>query len=120
MKRNILMVMSLAVAAVLILMSTSPVTQSNDPAPAKVEQTVKILHFVSCPNGPVTVQGCIIENDGCFFIETTNGRTIAIGIFGQGVGAGDEVSLTGNWQADADCAPCVLNATSITDLGDCN
>ena len=119
MKRRIMITMSLAAAAIFILMSATQVLE-EEPETIKSSKQVKIENFVSCPNGPVTVQGCVTEVDGCFFIETINGRTIAIGIFGQGVGAGDEISLTGNWQTDADCAPCVLNATSVTDLGDCN
>ncbi|MGB3464561.1 MAG: hypothetical protein WBA74_04795 [Cyclobacteriaceae bacterium] len=120
MKRKFLLTMSLAVAAILILMSASLIMTGKEPVSENVGEVVKVRNFVTCPNGPVTVQGCITEDDGCFSIETINGRTISIGIVGQGVGAGDEVSLTGNWQTDADCAPCVLNATSVTDLGDCN
>lgn len=119
MKSKMMITMSLAAAAMFVLMSAMQVLEEKPEAPELSEQ-VQIENFVSCPNGPVTVQGCVTEVDGCFYIDTTNGRTIAIGIFGQGVGAGDEISLTGNWQTDADCAPCVLNATSVTDLGDCN
>jgi len=111
--------MSLAVAAVLIFTSASLIFEQKENS-QKSDYSVKAANFTTCPNGPVTIQGCVVENDGCFYLNTINGRTIAIGIFGQGVGVGDEISLTGNWQTDADCAACVLNATSVTDLGDCN
>ncbi len=114
MKRKIFISMSVAVAAMLVLMSAKLM-----PEEGAVNQIVE-KSFVVCPNGPVTLQGCVVQDDGCFSLNTINGRTVAIGIFGQGVGAGDEISITGNWQTDADCAPCVLNATSVTDLGDCN
>lgn len=120
MKRKFFLMMSLAVAATLMLMSASLIFKQKAETNNEVSESVKTASFVSCPNGPVTVLGCVTENDGCFSLNTINGRTIAIGIFGQGVGAGDEISLTGNWQTDADCAACVLNATSVTDLGDCN
>ena len=106
--------MSVAVVAMIVLMSASLLPEE------KVETKVVAEGFVSCPNGPVTLQGCVVEDDGCFSLNTINGRTIAIGILGYGVGAGDEISITGNWQTDADCAPCLLSATSVTDLGDCN
>lgn len=114
MKRKILISMSVAVAAMLVLMSATLLPE------AEVESEFAEMTFVSCPNGPVTLQGCVEDNDGCFVLNTINGRTIDIGIFGYPVGDGDEISITGNWQTDADCAPCVLNATSVTDLGDCN
>lgn len=106
--------MSLAVAATLIFTSASFIFE------AQAETNNNAASFVSCPNGPLTIQGCIIDIGGCFYLNTINGRTIAIGIVDQGVGVGDQISLTGNWQTDADCAPCVLNATSVTDLGSCN
>lgn len=106
--------MSVAITAMLVLMSA---TWTSEP---KAEAESAEMSFVACPNGPVTLQGCVVDNDGCFELNTINGRTVDIGIFGYPVGAGDEISITGNWQTDADCAPCVLNATSVTDLGDCN
>lgn len=114
MKKKIFISMSVAVAAMLVLMSATLLPD------AEAEKEVVAKTFVSCPNGPVTLQGCVVDNDGCFELNTINGRTIDIGIFGYPVGAGDEISIAGNWQTDADCAPCVLNATSVTDLGDCN
>lgn len=114
MKKKIFISMSVAIAAMIVLMSATMMTEESAES-AMVEKS-----FVSCPNGPVTLQGCVVEDDGCFTLNTINGRSVAIGIFGQGVGAGDEISITGNWQTDADCAPCLLNATSVTDLGDCN
>jgi len=119
MKRKLFLSLSVAVAAMFMLMSTSLIMAEKATVKEAADK-VSVANFVSCPNGPVTVQGCVSEVDGCFYIATTNGRTIAIGIVDQGVGAGDEISITGNWQTDADCAPCVLNATSVTDLGDCN
>ncbi len=120
MKRKFLFMMSLAVAAMLVLMSATLIFEEKAEPKVDTSESIELANFISCPNGPVTVQGCVSENDGCFYLNTINGRTIAIGIFGQGVGTGDEITLTGNWQTDADCAACVLNATSVTDLGDCN
>ena len=120
MNRKLLLFLSLAIVAVLAFSSSQAIFEQKSGVNQPENLLVKEAGFISCPNGPVTVQGCVVENDGCFFLNTINGRIIAIGIFGQGVGVGDEISLTGNWQTDADCASCVLNATSVTDLGDCN
>ncbi|MFA0961573.1 hypothetical protein AB9P05_07185 [Roseivirga sp. BDSF3-8] len=77
--------------------------------------------FYSCPSGQSTIQGCVFEVDGCYFVNTINGRTISVSLYNfPAIGAGDQVSLTGNWQTDADCSNCLLNANSVTDLGDCN
>ena len=114
MKKRVLIPMSVAVAAMVVLMSATLMPES------KAESEMAEMTFVTCPNGPVTLQGCVVDDDGCYKLNTINGRTIDIGILGYGVGDGDEISITGNWQTDADCAPCVLSATSVTDLGDCN
>ncbi|HHG83295.1 MAG TPA: hypothetical protein ENJ82_00980 [Bacteroidetes bacterium] len=74
---------------------------------------------MACPNSPATIQGCILDVQGCTYVNTINGRLIAVNLSAVTVGAGDIASITGNFVADADCAPCVLNATSATDLGDC-
>lgn len=71
---------------------------------AKAEK--EMAAFVSCPNGPVTLQGCEEDVNGCFVLNTINGRIIDIGIYDYPVGDGDEISITGNWQTDADCAKC--------------
>lgn len=120
MNRKFLMLTSLVIVAILGFSSAYTIFEHQSGTNQIDNPLVKQASFTTCPNGPVTLQGCVVESGGCFFINTINGRTIPIGIFDQGVGAGDEISITGNWQTDADCADCVLNATSVTDLGDCN
>ena len=119
MKKNVLKIMGIAFLAFIVLISATQIKDDN--TERKVLNPLdSVTGFISCPNSPTTIQGCIAEVDGCFFVNTINGRTIAVGIFGRPVGVGDEVSLTGNWVTDADCAPCLLNATSVTDLGSCD
>lgn len=119
MKKKLLIGFTLAIAACLVFISTGYSFASEADAPVAIEEAAMPALPVTCPNSPSTVQGCLVDIDGCIYINTINGRTIAVSVLGFPVGAGDEVSLTGNWQSDADCAPCVLNATSVTDLGDC-
>lgn len=75
----------------------------------------------ACPSGSVTIQGCVFEDTGCYFVSTINGRTIAVNLFSYpSVNPGDEVSVTGTFEVDFDCAPCTLDPTSLTVLGSCN
>lgn len=93
----------------------------SDPASVGNDKVVATAEFYSCPSGQSTIQGCVFEVDGCYFVNTINGRTISVSLFNfPNIQAGDEVSITGNWQTDADCSSCLLNASSVTDLGDCN
>lgn len=76
---------------------------------------------INCPTGTVTIQGCVFDVNGCKFVSTINGRTIAVNLFNYGnVNDGDEISATGRFASDLDCAPCVLNPSSVTVLGTCN
>ena len=113
MKRNFLIVSVsfVALAALFFIGSTASAERSSP--------TEMLSAPPACPTGTVTVQGCIFEVDNCFYVNTTNGRTISINLSGQSVGAGDNASLTGQFVGDQDCNPCTLNVTSSTDLGDC-
>lgn len=114
MKRNfgIAFVLLFAAAAIIFL------TPSN--GQATTEQEVPTLEEMpACPPGVITIQGCIVEDAGCIYVNTINGRTIYVNLSSVSVGDGDVASLTGQFVTDADCAPCVLNVTSATDLGDC-
>lgn len=113
MKRNLLIVSMSFIALAAVFFVGSQVSAEA------AEQTEVLEAPMGCPTGTVTVQGCIFEIDGCFYVNTINGRTININLSGQSVGVGDEASLTGQFVGDADCNPCQLNVTSSTDLGDC-
>lgn len=116
MKRNIFLFFIL----IAVFGMTAAFTTS-DPATTEKEKGEAVAEFYFCPSGQSTIQGCVFEVDGCYFINTINGRTISVSLFNfPNIGAGDEVSLTGSWQTDADCSSCLLNASSVTDLGDCN
>lgn len=114
MKKKLLIV-SISMCALAAILFFSPTASAE----SQGSSTVTELPPMSCPTGVVTVQGCIFEVDGCFYVNTTNGRTININLSGQSVGVGDEASLTGQFVGDADCSPCQLNVTSSVDLGDC-
>lgn len=113
MKKSILIILSV----VLIASLSAFVVPAGD-SPDATLTAEKAMY--SCPGGQVTIQGCVIDIDGCKYVETINGRTIAINLFNYPYGAGDNISATGSFVTDADCDPCVLNPSSVTDLGDCN
>lgn len=114
MKRNFGIVFALVFAATAIIFLTPSSGQATS------EQEVPMLEEMpACPPGIVTIQGCIDEEDGCFFVNTINGRKIYVNLSSVSVGVGDVASLTGPFLGDQDCAPCVLKAQSATDLGDC-
>lgn len=76
--------------------------------------------FQGCPTGTVTIQGCVYEVDGCYYVNTINGRIININLFNYGhVNAGDEIEATGRFSTDADCSNCQLNPSSVSVLGTC-
>lgn len=107
-------VLAFAMTAFLLTVTLSnPATVEAEAAPAVA------MMDMSCPNSPATIQGCIIDVDGCTYVNTINGRLIAVHLGAVSVGVGDNASLTGNFIIDQDCNPCVLFATSATDLGDC-
>ena len=77
------------------------------------------IELPTCPPGIITIEGCIGIDDGCLFVDDTNGRTIFVNLSSVSVGAGDYASLTGFFLTDQDCNACVLKITSATDLGNC-
>lgn len=115
MKRNLFIGLTLAFAVFAFLTTTSLTGQAATDSDSPSE----VATMPACPFSPTTIQGCVIDINGCLYVNTINGRQIAVGLVGYPVGAGDEIQMTGNWQTDADCAPCVLNAFSVTDIGDC-
>ena len=114
MKRKLGIVFALVFAVTAIVF----LTPSN--GQATTEQEVSLLEETpACPTGVVTVQGCIDDEDGCFFVNTINGRKIYLNLSSVSVTSGDEASLTGIFLGDQDCNSCVLKVQSATDLGDC-
>lgn len=77
------------------------------------------MKMPTCPSGTIMVTGCIGIDDGCLFVDDTNGRTIYLNLSSVSVTAGDYASLTGFFLTDQDCDACVLKVTSATDLGNC-
>lgn len=72
-----------------------------------------------CPTSPITITGCVIKIDGCYFIRTATER-VFVNLFNYpGIKMKDHVTVSGSFVTDADCSNCVLNPTSVTVLGRC-
>jgi len=112
MKKSVIKSMSVGLMAVLLSVSVAFAWTNN----ASSAETA----MLSCPTGTVTIQGCVIDIDGCDYVSTTNGRTININLVNfPNVSVGDEISATGRFQTDGDCTDCRMSPTSITVLGTC-
>ncbi|HAA11630.1 MAG TPA: hypothetical protein DCE41_07985 [Cytophagales bacterium] len=113
MKKSVIKSVSVGLLAALFTVSVAFAWTSNNANTAEAE-------MLSCPTGTVTIQGCVIDIDGCDYVNTTNGRTININLFNfPNVSVGDEISATGRFQTDGDCTNCRLSPTSLTVLGTC-